>query len=175
MEIPQRLLAPAGAFCIVVAMVGCGDGQPEASDTIERPGQPPVTLVESGDSQMNAAIETARATVDDFIAALEAPRPSRSDYSVKVRIADGELAEHMWILPVRYENGKFHGTINNEPNQLTTVGLGDEVSVAKEEISDWMYVEGDKLVGGYTLRAVRASLPEGERADFDRSLPFRLE
>lgn len=175
MEIPPQVLRAAGVMLMIAAVVGCGGDQPVANETIERPGQPPVTQVESDDPEMTAAIETARATVDQFIAALETPQPSRSDFSVKVRIEDGDYAEHMWILPVRYENGEFHGTINNEPSGVTTVSLGDEVSVAKEEISDWMYVEDQKLIGGYTLRAIRASLPQEERADFDRSLPFALE
>ena len=90
-------------------------------------------------------------------------------------VKDGEHVEHMWILPVRYESGKFYGTINNEPDQVKTVKAGDEVNVAKSEISDWMYVDTGKLKGGYTLRVLRDNMSDKEREEFDGSVPFTIE
>jgi uncharacterized protein YegJ (DUF2314 family) len=58
----------------------------------------------------------------------------------------------MWLTPVSFDGTTFHGTVNNEPEKVKTVRMGQKVTVAPSEISDWMYVENRKLVGGYTLR-----------------------
>jgi uncharacterized protein YegJ (DUF2314 family) len=49
------------------------------------------------------------------------------------------------------------------------------VSVRRDEIMDWMYVEDGKLVGGYTIRVQRDSLDMNERAEFDQSVGYRIE
>jgi uncharacterized protein YegJ (DUF2314 family) len=38
------------------------------------------------------------------------------------------------------------------------------VSFKPEEISDWMYNEGGKAVGGFMLRALKKKMPEDEWA-----------
>jgi uncharacterized protein YegJ (DUF2314 family) len=155
-------------------LAGCS-GDRDSGGTVKRPGQPPVTHVEDDDPKMLAAIDQARATADDFIRALNAPRTSQSDFSVKLPIKDGEEVEHMWITPVRHLNGRFVGAINNEPVSVRTVKMGDEVQVAKDEISDCMYIDDGKLVGGFTLRVLRDNLPENERQEFDRTVPFTVD
>jgi uncharacterized protein YegJ (DUF2314 family) len=81
----------------------------------------------------------------------------------------------MWVTDLKFKNGRFSGTINNEPDQVKTVHLGQRVTVAQGEISDWMYVENGKLRGGYTIRVLREPLSEKERREFDRDLPFTIE
>jgi len=53
--------------------------------------------------------------------------------------------------------------------------MGQKVTVAPAKISDWMYVENRKLVGGYFMGALRNALTPAERAAFDKSLPFVIE
>ena len=81
----------------------------------------------------------------------------------------------MWLVPVEHHNGEFVGTLNNEPAWISTAKIGDELKVAKGEISYWMYVDDGKLIGGYTLRVLRDSLTEAERREFDADLPFTIE
>jgi uncharacterized protein (TIGR03067 family) len=92
--------------------------------------------------------------VDSFIAALMNPRPNQKAFSVKVAIKDGEKTEHLWLVPVRYQNGSFVGRINNEPQYVKTVSFDDEITVAKDQISDWIYAEDKKIMGGYTARVL---------------------
>lgn len=165
----------AATTVAILAMVGCDNESPQIGDTIERTGQPPITYVEDDDPEMEAAIAEARATVARFVSALNNPLPSQADFSVKMAVTDGETIEHMWLTPVRHQNGEFVGAIGNDPSQISTVAIGDEVRVTEDQISDWMYVENQKLVGGFTLRALRNSMTPAERADLDRSVPFAIE
>jgi uncharacterized protein YegJ (DUF2314 family) len=147
----------------------------QPGDVVERRGQPAVVQVSDDDDTMNRAINEARATVDQFIAALNAPQPSQQAFSVKLLVSDGQHSEHMWVTPVRYEQGKFFGQINNVPDLVRGVTLGDEVSVPANEISDWMFVDRGRLIGGFTIRVLRDGLSPGEKRQFDRSVPFKFE
>ena len=139
---------------------------------IEREGEPPVIYIPDNLPEMSLAIEKARSTVDQFISALETPKSAQTNFSVKLPVVDGDKVEHMWVLPVRYQEDCFFGTINNEPDKVSTVKVGDEVSIAKNEISDWMYVDNGRLVGGFTLRVLRKHMSEEERKDVDEQSPF---
>jgi uncharacterized protein YegJ (DUF2314 family) len=158
-----RWLGTLIVFALVLA--GCGKEHP-ADNVVD---------VAHDDPRMNAAMEKARSTVGTFIASLKSPKPGQSAFSVKLAFTDDGTVEHMWLVPVSYDGHVFHGTVNNEPEKLKTVKMGDEVTVAPSKISDWMYVENRKLVGGYTLRVLRDALTPAERADFDKSVPFVVE
>src|SRR5438876_11111058 len=117
---------------------------------------------------MKAAIEKARATLPDFNRALKDPKASQSGFSVKTPITDGKNTEHMWLNPVTFDGTKYHGTVNNLPEKVTGVTLGSKRSIEPNEVSDWMYLEKKKLIGGYTIRVVRDKLGAKERKEFDR-------
>jgi len=162
-------------LALAILAIGCTREAAEPGNTVARPGEPQVTYVDDEDPKMVAAIQKARSTIDEFIQALANPGPSQSGFAIKLPVKDGEEVEHMWVSGVRYEGGRFIGTLDNEPVTVKTVKLGQEVEVARDELSDWMYLEGDKLVGGYTLHAMRDNMTPEERQDFDSSLPFKVE
>ena len=175
-----RFHAHTLAALLITGIAGCGGGDsppgaPGNGHTVERPDNPPVTYVEESDPQMTAAINKARATVDQFIAALHNPTDAQADFSIKLPVSDGEQVEHMWLSDVRYAEGKFTGQIANEPLELTTVALGDDAEIPRDQISDWMYVDNGRLMGGYTIRRLRDSMPPDERREFDQSVPFTFD
>ncbi len=123
---------------------------------------------------MNASMAKAKSTVATFEAALRSPKPSQSGFSVKVRITDGDQIEHFWTSDVTYDGTVFHARINNDPEEVTNVKVGQAVSVRPQDISDWMYVDHGILVGGYTVRALRDAMSPSDRADLDKTLPFSV-
>ena len=129
----------------------------------------PETLVKGGydEQEMEAAIARARSEVDSFIA--EMSKGNGTDFAVKVPIEDKEEIEHFWLVDIVYRNGKFEGTIGNEPGMVTNVKEGQKWSVKKSEISDWMFMRDGKMHGNYTMRPLLKTMPEEEAAKF-RSL-----
>lgn len=154
------------ALCVLslITMPACGQS-----------GDDRVTMVRADDAEMNAAISKARATVGTFITALRTRNRAQSALSVKVPIADGDDVEHFWLSNVSYDGALFHGDIANDPQTVKKVKFGQPVSVRPTEISDWMYVDNGRLVGGYTLRLLRERMSPSERAEFDERAPFRVE
>jgi uncharacterized protein YegJ (DUF2314 family) len=145
--------------------IGCGKGARE----------PRVTYVDENDPEMKAAIDKARESLPDFIQALKSPKPTQSMFSIKAPFSDGEDSEHIWLTPVSYDGEKFHGTISNRPDKLTNVRLGTKVTLEPKQLSDWMYLEGKRLVGGYTIRVLRKKMSDQERMEFDRVAPFIMD
>ena len=150
---------------VALALAGCG----------KKPPIDQMRYVDSDDPRMNAAMDQARSSVKTFTAALKSPKPGQTAFSVKMAFTDGGGTEHIWLAPVTYDGTSFRGTVNNEPQIVRSVKMGQKVTVAPAQISDWMYVENRKLVGGQTLRARRDALSPAERADFDKGLPFAIE
>ncbi len=121
-------------------------------------------------------MDEARRTLDLFIAHLEHPNPQQTFFSIKVRfdLAEGK-AEHIWLADVRYTGTQFSGTINNVPKSIKDITLGSRVTVSRDPVTDWMIVEGGRLVGGTTIRVARNRKSGADREAFDRSVPFRWD
>jgi uncharacterized protein YegJ (DUF2314 family) len=138
-------------------------------------GKDKIISVSGDDPAMNTAIKKARDTVGTFIAALNSPKPNQDSFTVKMAFVDGKQTEHMWLSPVRYDGNRFHGIVNNDPELVSNVKIGQTASVDPAQISDWMFVENGKLVGGYTIRVLREKMSPRERAEFDQRAPFRID
>jgi uncharacterized protein YegJ (DUF2314 family) len=133
----------------------------------------PVINVRTGDAQMSAAIAKARATLPVFWASYEAPKSSETGHSLKVRFANPTNdGEHIWIAEVkRLTYGRYSGRFANDPRYLPGKKAGDAVEFKEADISDWMFMRGDKIVGGETIRVLLKSLPKADA----EALRARLE
>jgi len=155
---------------LALAIAGCGN----KSDRDKNPADK-VSYDAKDDPIMNAAMEKARASVKIFIAALNNQKLGQSGFSVKMAFSDGENTEHMWLSPVTFDGTAFTGTVNNDPEKVKTVKIGQKASVTPDKISDWMYIDNGKLVGGETMRAMRATMSPADRAVYDKSVPFTFD
>jgi uncharacterized protein YegJ (DUF2314 family) len=130
----------------------------------------PETLVRTGydEAQMEAAIARARREVEEFVKVLAAT--NADSFSVKAPIKDENGTEHFWITDVRYEKGEFVGMIGNDPGIVENVKIGQVWRIKKEEISDWMYVRGERIHGGYTIDVLLPTMDEAEANSLRRKL-----
>jgi uncharacterized protein YegJ (DUF2314 family) len=128
--------------------------------------QKPETLIESGynEAEMDSAIARARREVDAFLA--ELAKPTGDDHAVKAPIKEGDQTEHFWLTNVTYKDGQFHGKIGNDPGIVSNVKFGQSWSIARDDISDWMFVRDGKIHGNYTMLPLLATMPEKEAAAY---------
>jgi uncharacterized protein YegJ (DUF2314 family) len=123
-----------------------------------------VIAVHAKDAAMNSAIDEARATVGEFIEALEGQAPEDDFFAVKAPIEDGDQVEHFWLTDVSYADGMFTGRIDNTPQWVSNVAEGDMYDIAQTEISDWMYFHDGVAIGNRTLVVLFPQMPEEEVA-----------
>lgn len=113
------------------------------------------------DAKMDAAMEEARAHLDHFITAIIDSDPE--EYSIKVRIEDGEDVEYFWTADVKYIDEKFTAIIANDPGLVSNVKIGDPITVTRAEVADWLYLDGDLMHGNYTLRVMLPGMDPEEQ------------
>ena len=156
--------------CMASFATGCG-----RESVVHREGEPDVISVDSADAEMNTAISQARQTVDDFLRVLATPKPNQTDFSAKrpYPTKNGSGDEHIWISHLTYDGKLLHGRVGDDPVNIANLKIDDEVSFPPAELSDWMYLEDGKIVGGYTIRVLRKRMSAQEGAEFDSHLQFK--
>lgn len=139
------------------------------------PGPPGYTTVSDRDPAIERAVIHARKSLGFFVAALQAKKPGDTGFEVKKAFVDGNTVEHLWIGDLSFDGKNFHGKVNNKPLDIRTVRLGQKVTVAPREITDWMFVKRGQLMGGCTTRVLYARLTPQERTEFNRQADFKIE
>ena len=122
----------------------------------------PVINVADDDPEMVAAIAKARGTLPQFWKTFDKPEHGEKDFALKVKITDQKGTEHFWAIDIERRNGKIMATINNDPDVVATVKLGDRIPIPEADISDWMYMRDGKMVGNETLKPLFKSMPPKE-------------
>ena len=140
-----------------------------------RPDSPAYVHVHDSDKAMHQAVHEAQRTLGTFMAALAAPKLGQTGFSVKKRCIEGDSCEHLWLAEVRFDGRVLRGKVDNDPVAMKSLRVGTKVTVRPEEVSDWMYVENGRLVGGYTVRAYYRKLSAAKKRQFTQSAGFRLE
>jgi uncharacterized protein YegJ (DUF2314 family) len=136
--------------------------------------EPPYYEVPNDHTVMHRAVTQARKTVGEFITALKHPAPGQQDFEVKKPFIQGNEVEHIWLSDVRFVGNRFQGRVDNQPRKIRGLKLGQLVSVNPNEISDWLYIDNGKLVGGYTVRVQYNELLPQEKQEFDRAADFKI-
>ena len=126
--------------------------------------------IDPDDAEMVAAIEAARNTLPAFWTAFDTRPNGESDFVLKVKITDRHGAEHFWVNDITRRDGKITGTIDNDPNVVAAVKVGDRIEVREADITDWAYTRGGKMVGNRTLRVLFKKMPAAEVEGYKRQL-----
>lgn len=173
---PATRLQPAALVLLIIAPFLTAShvvGQtPSKSANVETPA---FVHVHDTDKTMDEAVHEAQRTLGKFTAALTSPKADQKGFAVKKRCTKGDKCEHLWLSGVRFDGRDLRGKVDNSPVELKTPRLGEEVTVQPEEITDWMYVENGRLVGGYTLRVYYSRLSAADKKQFSKTIGFILE
>ena len=129
---------------------------------------PAVIDVPRADVEMNAAIAHARDTLPTFWASYDAPQPTEYGHCLKVRFAGDGYVEHIWMADVeKLPDGSYSGRFSNEPDNLPGNML-DQAEFTQADITDWMFMRNEKIVGMETIKPLFKSMPK-EDADAMRA------
>ena len=122
--------------------------------------QPPVLSVSENDPRMQQAVAEAKQRWPEFVEAFE-NRTADQHFSVKAPFGDGEHTEFMWVGVTAIENEIIYGKLGNEPVNIRGMSSGATVKVRMADLNDWLFTEGERMRGGFTIEAIRQV--EGER------------
>jgi len=82
----------------------------------------------------------------------------------------GMGSEQIWLTGVRFRSGRYLGVVVSSPRHLGGMKKGDTVVFNIEAITDWMYVQGGKIIGGESIKYLLESMPEHQRGEREREL-----
>jgi uncharacterized protein YegJ (DUF2314 family) len=85
-----------------------------------------------------------------------APKSNQKSFLLKVAFHDQDQTEHIWLADLDLMSSPPTGVVATEPN-ISTVEYMQRVLFVAGEITDWMYYEDERLVGGFTTTALWAS------------------
>lgn len=155
---------------IIVGLLGCtGQQTTKPRDNSE----PEVLSVADNDTEMAEAINKARMSIDSFDSALQSANTNYSFFALKAYLKNSN--EHVWLRNITLNGGVYKGVLDNLPKSTAVQKVGDTISISSSIISDWMYLDNQKLRGGYSIRLLRKRMTEEERNQFDIESGFVIE
>jgi uncharacterized protein YegJ (DUF2314 family) len=131
-----------------------------------------IVQVAGTNQEMEDAVDQARSSIGEFFAAFENPQPNQTSFLIKARFVDGETSEHIWLADLDFNSRPATGIVSNEPG-ISSLTYLERVPFLPDQVSDWMYLQDGRLVGGFTTRVLlRASAKPG---GFDGLLKRRFK
>ena len=119
---------------------------------------PAVINVEEDDAAMNTAIAEAAQTFDFFV---ENWQTMKSDsVAFKVHVKAGDDVEHIWFTPVSINEDQLVGICANEPVRIPGLKIGDQRTFSRDDLSDWIILDGNQCHGGYTIEVMSMMAPQ---------------
>jgi uncharacterized protein YegJ (DUF2314 family) len=110
-----------------------------------------------------------------FFDALASPAAEgrTTSFLLKVAFSEGGEVEHIWLADLDFSSPQPTGVVANEPT-LRGMRFMERVGFELARVTDWMYVEDGRLVGGYTTRLLRDRMTREQREAFDAEAPYRF-
>jgi len=157
----MRVCLPSVARFTALCLPVCALFLPACDDGSSQPAAPQRTYEQR---QMDAATESARQHLDQFIEAFENREDRQLNFMVR-KVYETEFGSKrpVWILIDQYENDTFHGLIDVPPEDMPSLQSGQATTVHRDAVTDWMYTDDGAIVGGWTLRVAIEQADPGRR------------
>ena len=118
--------------------------------------------VKTEDAEMNAAIQTAQASLDSFLILSAKPPKGTSGFKLKVKVTDKHGTEVMWVTPFQQTGTGFTGILADTPERVTSVKSGQQFTFTRSQIADWGYSLRGKQRGSFTVCVLFKHMPAAE-------------
>lgn len=160
-------------MCVFLSvLLSCCFRKPQTAPPHERIA-PTLHLDQSDESLMRIA-HNARDTLPVFFRHILNPAKNEANFSVKYPFrtdsGSGFSMEQLWLRDISFKNGVYYGVLANTPFYIASLKKGDTVSFSADEITDWMYTSGGKIIGGLSIKYLLEQIPLSERSEEQRAM-----
>lgn len=157
---PSKWIADVCLAAVLLPIAGCSSSSSKPEN---------FTTISGDDPEMAAAIDKARKTLPEFWKHFDQRASGESSFALKVKITDPNGIEHFWLTDLKHD-GKVTGVINNDPEIVKSVKLGQQYEIPDVDISDWMYVRNGKIYGNETVRPLYKTMSPEESASVKKMM-----
>ncbi|HRG07599.1 MAG TPA: DUF2314 domain-containing protein [Cyclobacteriaceae bacterium] len=116
-----------------------------------------IRSLEIDDPRVERAMKAAQDSLEYYVDYFK-KYYGQENYSfyLKKSFHDNEDTEHMWTAPFLLTDNGFRCTLDNVPNTLTNLNLGDTVDVRFADIEDFVIVTADTvIIGDYLQKEIK--------------------
>ncbi|MDY3316221.1 DUF2314 domain-containing protein [Riemerella anatipestifer] len=139
----------------------------------ERTNEPTIFNLSDIDIEMDKAIQTAKKSLNDFYDAIK--NPKNKNFALKIIFEHEKGTELIWTTNIEEIDGEYYGVVDNLPNSIKSVKLGDRIKIQLENVCDWMFSQNGRLFGGFTIRELRKRMTEIEKEHFDKEFIIKID
>ena len=138
------------------------------------PSEVTIMQVYQDDAEIARIAEDARSTLPVFFRYLTRAGAKGEYCYVKYPLmADDDSGlnmEQIWLTGIQFKNGRYFGVLAGAPLYLSGMKKGDTVIIDMDTITDWMYVQSGKIIGGESIKYLLGRIPEDQRSDREQEL-----
>ena len=143
-------------------------------DTINSLSGETTSVSDQTDGEILRITNEAKAGLFVFFRHLARPEAGDSNFSVKYPFAadegSGVDTEQVWLTGIYFKDGRYYGKLSGNPVHLSGMKKDDTVTIIADNITDWMYVNNGKIVGGLSIKYLLEQIPEYHRSGGQKKL-----
>ena len=143
----NKSLLTASFLLSLALFVGCSESTDRGAPAYG------VVKIEDNDAEMNAAIDSAKDTLEFFEKNWQTMESDGCSLKFAMPTKNGKI-EHIWFSPIKIQGNRITGECANDPANIPDLKNGDIRTVSRGDVSDWMIIVGGKCFGGYTIRVL---------------------
>jgi uncharacterized protein YegJ (DUF2314 family) len=136
----------------------------------ERERDEQMSRLQSEETALRQAEETAQATLDDFLTRAQRQPAGTSSYALKIKLREGRDTESFWVEEFTWSDGAMPARINNEPRLLKGIKPGQIVKFGRSQVADWKYRDEatGKTLGNFAACALLKREPPAQAEEVKR-------
>jgi uncharacterized protein YegJ (DUF2314 family) len=125
----------------------------------------PEIEIEQNDAEIERIADNARRAFPIFLRNLSRPEKGAGNFFIKYPLtaADGGM-EQVWLSSIHFKNGLYYGILANTATRLDNMKKGGVITFEPDAITDWMYIQDGKIMGGRSIKYLLEKIPEEKRS-----------
>jgi uncharacterized protein YegJ (DUF2314 family) len=135
----------------------------------------PEIEVEQSDKEIERIAENARCTLPTFFRNLARPESGANNFYIKYPLIsdDGgvepKVREQVWLGSIHLNGGVYYGRLANT-TKLMESRKGGSIIIDTDKITDWMYIQDGKIIGGRSIKYLLEKIPEEKRKEEQKKI-----
>jgi len=134
----------------------------------------PTIEIEQSDKEIERIADNARRTLPIFFRNLNRPENGANNFYVKYPLSSDDIEpkvrEQVWLGGIRVKDGVYYGRLTNTPTLQTSKKKDNLIVFDPDIITDWMYIQDGKIMGGQSIKYLLEKTPEDQRNEDQRRI-----
>jgi len=149
--------------CVIILLSSCDKSARDFSPS-------PAVEVEQSDSELEKIADNARRALPTFFRNLARPEAGANNFYVKYPLAGDGAVEQVWLGDIRVKDGVYYGRLANTPSLPGDRKKDKLIIFYPDKITDWMYIQDGKIIGGRSIKYLLEKTPETQRSENQRKI-----